>query len=91
MTMYVYCVYPAMSKKSENLSDINKKDASTNCGKSLREISKMKYIGISRTTIFGFANSKKKKLMPTDPRHVTVNTHIFFWASILPNITSPNL
>jgi hypothetical protein len=25
-TMYVYCVYPAMSKKSENLSDLNKKD-----------------------------------------------------------------
>ena len=24
--MYVYCVYPAMSKKSENLSDLNKKD-----------------------------------------------------------------
>ena len=24
--MYVYCVYPAMSKKSENLSDIDKKD-----------------------------------------------------------------
>ena len=25
-TMYVYCVYPAMSKKSKNLSDLNKKD-----------------------------------------------------------------
>ena len=25
-TMYVYCVYPAMSIKSENLSDLNKKD-----------------------------------------------------------------
>ena len=25
-TMYVYCVYPAMSKKSENLSDLNKKE-----------------------------------------------------------------
>ena len=25
-TMYVYCIYPAMSKKSENLSDLNKKD-----------------------------------------------------------------
>jgi hypothetical protein len=25
-TIYVYCVYPAMSKKSENLSDLNKKD-----------------------------------------------------------------
>ena len=25
-TVYVYCVYPAMSKKSENLSDLNKKD-----------------------------------------------------------------
>jgi hypothetical protein len=25
-TMYVYCVYPAMSKMSENLSDLNKKD-----------------------------------------------------------------
>jgi hypothetical protein len=25
-TMYVYCVYSAMSKKSENLSDLNKKD-----------------------------------------------------------------
>ena len=24
-TMYVYCVYPAMSKKSENLSDLNKR------------------------------------------------------------------
>ena len=24
--MYVYCVYPAMSKKSENVSDLNKKD-----------------------------------------------------------------
>ena len=24
--MYIYCVYPAMSKKSENLSDLNKKD-----------------------------------------------------------------
>ena len=24
--MYVFCVYPAMSKKSENLSDLNKKD-----------------------------------------------------------------
>ena len=24
--MYVYCVYPAMSKKSKNLSDLNKKD-----------------------------------------------------------------
>jgi hypothetical protein len=24
--MYVYCVYPAMSKKSENLSDLTKKD-----------------------------------------------------------------
>ena len=24
--MYVYCVYPAMSNKSENLSDLNKKD-----------------------------------------------------------------
>jgi hypothetical protein len=24
-TMYVYCVYPAMSKKSENLSDLDKK------------------------------------------------------------------
>ena len=24
--MYVYCVYPAMSKKSENLSYLNKKD-----------------------------------------------------------------
>ena len=24
--MYVYCVYPAMSKKSENLSELNKKD-----------------------------------------------------------------
>jgi hypothetical protein len=23
---YVYCVYPAMSKKSENLSDLNKND-----------------------------------------------------------------
>ena len=37
------------------------------------------------TTIFGFADSKKKKkkcLMPTDPRiffNVTVNTHIFFF------------
>jgi hypothetical protein len=25
-TMYVFCVYPAMSKKSENLSDLSKKD-----------------------------------------------------------------
>ena len=25
-TMYVHCVYPAMSKKSENLLDLNKKD-----------------------------------------------------------------
>ena len=25
-TMYVFCVYSAMSKKSENLSDLNKKD-----------------------------------------------------------------
>ena len=25
-TMYVYCVYPAMSKKLENLSDLSKKD-----------------------------------------------------------------
>jgi hypothetical protein len=25
-TMYVYCVYPAMSNKSEHLSDLNKKD-----------------------------------------------------------------
>jgi hypothetical protein len=25
-TMYVYCVYPAMSKKSKNLSDLSKKD-----------------------------------------------------------------
>ena len=25
LTMYVFCVYPAMSKKSENLSDLNKK------------------------------------------------------------------
>jgi hypothetical protein len=25
-TMYVYCVYPAMSKKKENKSDLNKKD-----------------------------------------------------------------
>ena len=25
-TMYVFCVYPAMSKMSENLSDLNKKD-----------------------------------------------------------------
>ena len=25
-TGYIYCVYPAMSKKSENLSDLNKKD-----------------------------------------------------------------
>ena len=25
-TMYVYCVYPAMSKKPENSSDLNKKD-----------------------------------------------------------------
>jgi hypothetical protein len=25
-TMYVYCVYPAMWKKSENLSDLDKKD-----------------------------------------------------------------
>jgi hypothetical protein len=25
-TIYIYCVYPAMSKKSENLSDLNKKD-----------------------------------------------------------------
>ena len=24
--MHVYCVYPAMSKKSENLSDLDKKD-----------------------------------------------------------------
>ena len=24
-TMYVYCVYPAVSKKSENLSDLNKR------------------------------------------------------------------
>ena len=24
--MYVYCVYPAMSKKSGNLSDLDKKD-----------------------------------------------------------------
>ena len=24
--MYVYCVYPAMQKKSENLSDLDKKD-----------------------------------------------------------------
>ena len=24
--MYVFCVYPAMSKKSENFSDLNKKD-----------------------------------------------------------------
>jgi hypothetical protein len=24
--MYVFCVYPVMSKKSENLSDLNKKD-----------------------------------------------------------------
>jgi len=26
MTMYVFCVYPAMSKKSENLSDLNNND-----------------------------------------------------------------
>jgi hypothetical protein len=26
MTMYVFCVYPAMSKKSENLPDLDKKD-----------------------------------------------------------------
>ena len=26
--MYVYCVYPAMSKKSENLSDLDEKDRS---------------------------------------------------------------
>ena len=26
--MYVYCVYPAMSKKPENLSDLSKKDRS---------------------------------------------------------------
>ena len=25
-TMYVFCAYPALSKKSENLSDLNKKD-----------------------------------------------------------------
>ena len=25
-TMYVFCVYPAMSKKSENMSDLDKKD-----------------------------------------------------------------
>jgi hypothetical protein len=25
-TMYIYCVYPAMSKKSKNLSDLDKKD-----------------------------------------------------------------
>ena len=25
-TMYAFCVYPAMSNKSENLSDLNKKD-----------------------------------------------------------------
>ena len=25
-TLYVYCVYPAMSKKSENFSDLKKKD-----------------------------------------------------------------
>jgi hypothetical protein len=25
-TMYVFCVYPAMSKKSENFSDLDKKD-----------------------------------------------------------------
>jgi lipopolysaccharide assembly outer membrane protein LptD (OstA) len=25
-TMYVFCVYPAMSEKSENLSDLDKKD-----------------------------------------------------------------
>jgi hypothetical protein len=25
-TMYVFCVYPAMLKKAENLSDLNKKD-----------------------------------------------------------------
>ena len=25
-TMYVFCVYPAMSKKSENLSNLDKKD-----------------------------------------------------------------
>ena len=25
-TMYIFCVYPAMSKKSENLSDLDKKD-----------------------------------------------------------------
>ena len=24
--MYIFCVYPAMSKKSENLSDLDKKD-----------------------------------------------------------------
>ena len=24
--MYVFCVYPVMSKESENLSDLNKKD-----------------------------------------------------------------
>ena len=27
-TMYVFCVYPAMSKKSENLSDLNKRHSS---------------------------------------------------------------
>jgi hypothetical protein len=35
------------------------------------------------TTISGFADSKKKKLMPTNPRFFdmrqTVNTHIFFF------------
>ena len=25
-TMYIFCVYPAMSKKSENFSDLSKKD-----------------------------------------------------------------
>jgi hypothetical protein len=63
---------------------IRHKKASINDG--LPEISKMKYrnwIPEPGMTISGFADNKKKRSQPTDPRffwHVTVNTHFFFLA-----------
>ena len=40
--MYAYCVYPAMSKKLENLSDLNKKDRNKRHSSPLINVVKLK-------------------------------------------------
>ena len=45
--MYVYCVYPAMSKKSENLSDLNKKDSFINVVKGVFFVVRVTLVPVS--------------------------------------------